>query len=103
MKTAPSGAVFFYRPLVSALRCTYGDFGPARIIYRMKSLNLNDIDPAELMPTPDVPESYGPRNAGETRIHELVSEALDADDGQVYETVDDLIDELRKGTQPKAG
>lgn len=38
------------------------------MICGMKSLNLSDIDPAELMPTPDVPESYGPRNAEERRV-----------------------------------
>lgn len=55
------------------------------------------------MPTPDVAEGLGPRNAEETRVHELVSEALDGDDGQVYNTVDDLIEELRKGIQRSAG
>ena len=67
----------------------------------MKSLNLNAIDPAELMPSPEVPESYGPRNEEERRIYALIKEALDGDEGLSYETVDDLIDELRKGNKPQ--
>jgi hypothetical protein len=66
----------------------------------MKSLNPSDIDPAELVPTPDVPDSYGPRNEEERRIYDMLNEALDGDEGQSYETVADLIDELRSGLTP---
>lgn len=38
--------------------------------------DLSDIDPAELAPIPEVPESYGPRNAEERRILAKVQEAL---------------------------
>ena len=67
----------------------------------MKSLNLSAIDPAELVPAPEVPESYGPRNEEERRIYERVKEALDCDEGETYDTVADLIDELRRGIPPQ--
>ena len=67
----------------------------------MKSLNLDAIDPAELLPTPEVPESYGPRNEEERRIYERIKEALDSDDGETYDTVADLIDELRRSIPPQ--
>lgn len=38
--------------------------------------DLLDIDPAELAPIPEVPESYGARNAEERRILSKVQEAL---------------------------
>ena len=68
----------------------------------MKSLNLNAIDPAELMPTPEIPETYGPRNEEERRVHELVKEALDADNGVDYDSVEDLVEALRKEIPNKA-
>lgn len=49
------------------------------------------------MPTPDVPESYGPRNKEEARVFALVKEALDVGPGKTYDTVVGLIDELRVG------
>ena len=42
----------------------------------MPTLNLNTLDPAELMPSPDVPEGYGPRAEEEQRIYDLVYEGL---------------------------
>jgi len=42
----------------------------------MPALNLKALDPAELMPLPDVPDRYGPRNEEEQRIYELVMEGL---------------------------
>jgi len=41
-------------------------------------LNLHKIDPAELAPIPDVPESYGPRNEEEERVLRLVREGLES-------------------------
>lgn len=42
----------------------------------MKTLDLKAINPAELAPIPEIPESYGPRNAEEKRILARVQEAL---------------------------
>lgn len=67
------------------------------IMRTMTALNLQSIDPAELMPTPEVPESYGPRNEEERRVHMLVQEALDAGPGKTYDHVADFIAELRAG------
>jgi hypothetical protein len=44
----------------------------------MPALNLKAIDPAELMPLPEVPESYGPRDEEEQRIYELVMEGINS-------------------------
>jgi len=66
----------------------------------MSTLNLHTIDPAELMPLPEVPESYGPRNAEEQRIYQLVKEALDAP-GKTYDSVADFIAEMRATLPPK--
>lgn len=41
-------------------------------------LNLNAIDPAELAPIPEVPDSYGPRNEEDVRVLALVQEGLDS-------------------------
>lgn len=49
------------------------------------------------MPTPEVPESYGPRNEEEARVYALVKEALEAGPGKTYDTVADFIAELRAG------
>lgn len=35
--------------------------------------NFKALDPAELMPLPDVPESYGPRNEEDQRVYDLVT------------------------------
>lgn len=64
------------------------------IIAPMSSLNLHTLDPAELMPLPEVPESYGPRNEEERRIYQLVQESLDAP-GKTYASVADFIAEMR--------
>jgi len=42
----------------------------------MSALNLKALNPTELMPLPDVPDSYGPRNEEEQHIYELVMEGL---------------------------
>jgi hypothetical protein len=63
----------------------------------MPSRDLKAIDPAELMPLPEVPESYGPRNEEEKRVYELVKEALDSGPGMTYASVADLIADLRAG------
>jgi hypothetical protein len=57
----------------------------------MPALNLKDLDPAELMPLPDVPESYGPRDEEEQRIYDLVMEGIDSGPGITYDTVDDFM------------
>ena len=61
----------------------------------MKRLNLHTIDPAELLPAPEVPESYGPRDEEEQRVYDLVNEALDGGPGTTYASVEELIAELR--------
>lgn len=57
------------------------------------SLNLYTIDPAELLPLPEVPESYGPRNEEEVRVLELVKEGLES--GSVVAVDDAFFDRLR--------
>jgi hypothetical protein len=42
----------------------------------MANLNLKSIPKADMMPLPDVPESYGPRNAEDERVHDLVQRGL---------------------------
>lgn len=42
----------------------------------MQPLDLMALDPADLAPLPEVPESYGPRNAEERRILARVQAAL---------------------------
>lgn len=61
----------------------------------MTSLHLKALDPAELLPTPEVPESYGPRNEEERRIYNLVKEGLDNGPGKTYASGADFIAELR--------
>ncbi len=51
------------------------------------------------MPTPEVPESYAPRNEGEQRIYNLGKEGLDSGPGKTYASVTDFIAELRPSTQ----
>jgi hypothetical protein len=60
----------------------------------MATRNLKSIDPAQLLPTPEVPESYGPRNDEDLHVHQLVQEALDAGPGKKYATVADFIQAL---------
>jgi len=61
----------------------------------MPALNLKTIDPAELMPVPEVPESYGPRNDEDREVQALIQEALDSGPAQSYETVADFMEALR--------
>lgn len=63
----------------------------------MTSINIKAIDPAELMPLPEVPESYGPRDEEDRRVYSLVKEALDSGTGKTYASVADFIMELRAG------
>lgn len=60
----------------------------------MASHNLKSIDPAQLSPTPEVPECYGPRDDEDVRIHQLVRAALDAGPGKKYDTVASFIQAL---------
>ena len=60
----------------------------------MATRKLKSIDPAQLLPTPEVPESYGPRNDEDLHVHQLVQEALDAGPGKKYDTVADFIQSL---------
>lgn len=67
----------------------------------MSKLNLKSIDPAELMPTPEVPESYGPRNQEDVLVYRFVKEALDGGPGKKYASVADFIAELRASIPPQ--
>ncbi len=60
----------------------------------MSSLNLHAIDPAELMPLPEDPDTYGPRNEEERRIYQLIKESLDSP-SKTYASVADFIAEMR--------
>ena len=60
----------------------------------MTTLNLNAIDPAELMPLPETPDSFGPRDDEERQIYALIQEAMDSGPGKRYASVDDLAVEL---------
>ena len=59
----------------------------------MTSLNLHAIDLAELMPLPEVPESYGPRNEEDQRVYELVKEGIES--GPSIPMDDTFFDRLR--------
>ena len=61
----------------------------------MTSLDLQSLDPAELIPLPEVPDSYGPRDEEERRVYTLVKEALDSGPGKTYASVADFMVELR--------
>jgi len=61
----------------------------------MPTLNLKALDPAELMPLPDVPESYGPRDEEEQRIYDLVMEGFNGGPGKTYASVDEFAAEFR--------
>jgi hypothetical protein len=63
-------------------------------MHGMPALNLKALDPAELMPIPDVPESYGPRDEEEQRIYDLVMEGFASGPGKVYASVSELAAEL---------
>ena len=42
----------------------------------MQAFNLTTIDPVELAPIPEIPESYGPRNKEDRRVLALVLEGM---------------------------
>jgi hypothetical protein len=54
-------------------------------------MNLKSLGSAEMMPLPEVPESYGPRDEEEQRIYDLVMEGINSGPGTVYDTVDDFM------------
>ena len=58
-------------------------------------LNLKSIDPAQLMPIPEVPESYGPRNEEDMRVYVLVKEAIDSSRSNTYATPADFLRSVR--------
>jgi hypothetical protein len=58
---------------------------------RMISRNLKSLDSAQMMPTPEVPDSYGPRNEADVHVYNLVKDALDAGPGKKYATVADFM------------
>ena len=62
----------------------------------MTPLNLKAIDPAELLPIPDIPESYGPRNEEDQRVYDLVMAGLNSRpaipvDGAFFRQLDAII------------
>lgn len=61
----------------------------------MSSPSLKSLDPAELMPLPDVPDSTGPRSEEEQRIYDLVMAGINSGPGKVYATVDEFAAEFR--------
>ncbi|WP_035055805.1 hypothetical protein [Andreprevotia chitinilytica] len=61
----------------------------------MPALNLKSLDPAELMPLPEIPESYGPRNEEEQRIDDLVMEGINSGPGKQYASVAEFAAEFR--------
>ena len=44
--------------------------------YGMQPFNIETIDPAELAPIPEVPETFGPRNEEDVRVLDLVLTSL---------------------------
>jgi len=63
------------------------------------ALNLHTIDPAELLPLPEVPEGYGARDDEEKRVLQLVREGLES--GPVIPVDDVFIARLRSRISPK--
>jgi len=64
------------------------------------ALNLHTIDPVELLPLPEVPESYGPRDDEEKRVLQLVKEGLES--GPVVAVDDAFIARLRSRISVKS-
>ncbi|MBV8667262.1 MAG: hypothetical protein JO269_12335 [Burkholderiaceae bacterium] len=58
----------------------------------MSVLNLKSLDPAELAPLPEVPESFGPRNEEDERVLALVKQGLSS--GQAIPVDDAFFAEL---------
>jgi len=67
----------------------------------MRSINLKALDPAELMPLPEVPESYGPRNEEDQEVYALIQEALASGPGKRYASVADFAAEFRTRLQSR--
>jgi hypothetical protein len=61
----------------------------------LTSLDLQSIDPADLLPLPEVPDRFGPRDEEERRVYALVKEALDSGPGKTYASVAEWMAELR--------
>jgi hypothetical protein len=58
-------------------------------------IDLSTIDPAELLPLPEVPESCGPRNDEERRIFELVRKGIESGPGIEYPNAEAFAAEFR--------
>jgi hypothetical protein len=58
----------------------------------MHSFNLTAIDPVELAPIPDVPESYGPRNEEDQHVLALIQQGISS--GQALPVDDAFFAEL---------
>lgn len=56
----------------------------------MSALNLHALPVEELMPLPDLPESYGPRNEEDLAVFALVKVGI-AGPSTKYETVADFM------------
>lgn len=65
----------------------------------MPAFNLKALDPADLMPLPEVPESYGPRSDEDREVCVLIQEAIDSGAGKQYATVADYAAEFRARLQ----
>ncbi len=63
------------------------------------ALNLHTIDPAELLPLPEVPESYGARDEEEKRVLELVKEGLESGPSILVDEA--FFERLRSRISPK--
>ena len=63
------------------------------------ALNLHTIDPVELLPLPEVPESYGARDEKDKRVLQLVTEGLDS--GPTIPVDDAFFERLRSRISPK--
>jgi hypothetical protein len=63
------------------------------------ALNLHTIDPAELLPLPEVPEGYGAGDDEEKRVLQLVKEGLES--GPAIPVDDAFIARLRSRISPK--
>lgn len=63
----------------------------------MAHTNYQALDPADLSPLPDVPDQYGPRDADEVQILQLVLEGLASGPGIPLEEV---LSELESVVRP---
>ncbi|QDQ28118.1 hypothetical protein FNU76_18180 [Chitinimonas arctica] len=61
----------------------------------MPNLKRKALDPAELIPLPEVPASNDPRDEEEQHIHDLVMEGLNSGTGQQYSNAAEFAAEFR--------